>query len=245
MTMDPILNIGAAGLESSEEKVKALMNRMVNAETPGFKSSDVVIRSFPLELEAAQRRVDSMAPRVTGTYYNYLPGALIKTGRRTDLALGADGFFVVMCPWGEGYTRDGRFIINKDGQLVSVAGGYPLVGQSGPLSVDPTSKIDITQEGEIKVDGVIIDRIRVVNFPNKQDLESVNGVVFKDPNNILIPSEVEAPRIVQGYIEASNANVIEQMMELVYLSKLYSLNSKIVQTRDTALSRAVQMGAAQ
>lgn len=239
---DPILEIGGAGLETTDEKVKSLVNRMVNSETPGFKSSDVTIRSFPLELRAAEQRINSQVPKIDGTFYNHVQGSLIRTGKSTDLAIGSTGFFVVLCPWGEGYSRDGRFTIDKNGNLLTTIGNYPLVGQNGPIVVNPSSQILVLETGEIQADGKTIDRIRVVDFENKQALESVNGVVFKDTQQNLAVQEIDNPRMIQGYIEASNAEIIEQMIDLIVLSRLYDQNTKIVSYRDQALTRALEMG---
>ena len=163
---DPILKIGQSGLETTDERVKSLVNKMVNAETPGFKGSDVVIRSFPLELEAAQKKISAEQPQVEGTFYSQLKGSLVRTGGVTDFALGSDGFFVLSCPWGEGYTRDGRFTVDNEGKLVSTAGNFPLLGQNGPIIIPPGSAIELSQTGEIRVDGTVVDRIRVVILKN-------------------------------------------------------------------------------
>ena len=242
---DSILRIGQSGLETTDEKVKSLMNKMVNAETPGFKSSDVTVRSFPLELEAAQKRIQAETPQVEGTFYNHMQGSLIRTGKNTDLALGSDGFFVILCPWGEGYTRDGRFTINSEGQIVTTVGNYPLLGQNGPLQITPGTEIEIGQDGEVRSGSTVVDRIRVTNFAEKQELESVNGIIFKNTDQQLAPVEIDSPRIISGYIEASNVNIVDQMMEMIYLSRIYSLDTKIVQARDAALTRALDMGKVQ
>lgn len=242
---DSILGIGQSGLETTDEKVKGLMNKMVHAETPGFKSSDVTVRSFPLELESAQRRIQAETPKVEGTFYNHTQGSLIRTGKSTDLALGSEGFFVILCPWGEGYTRDGRFTVNAEGQLVSTVGNYPLLGQNGPIQITPGTEIEIGQDGEVRSGATVLDRIRVTNFAGKQELESVNGTIFKNPDQKLAPVEIDSPRIIAGYIEASNVNIVDQMMELIYLSRIYNLDTKIVQTRETTLTRALDMGKVQ
>lgn len=242
---DPILKIGQAGLETTEEKVKALTNRMVNAETPGFKGSEVVVRSFPLELAQAEKRLQSQQPKVEGTFVNYTRGSLIRTGNPTDLALGADGFFVVLCPWGEGYTRDGRFEVDAQGRVVSTVGKYPLLGQSGPILVTPGSTVSISQIGEVKSDQTVSDRIRVVNLQNKQDLEQVSGSIFRSNSSQTELLEMESPRLVQGYVEASNSNIVDEMMNLILLNRIYNLDTKIVSTRDTMLSRAIEMGRTQ
>jgi len=239
---DRILDIGSAGLESTDEKVRKLMDNMANSEVPGYKKSDVVIGSFPLALEVAENKLAGSKPVVEGTYYNNLKGALVKTGGNLDLALGSDGYFVVSGQWGEGYTRDGRFHLDRDGRLLSVAGNFPVTGQLGEIIVSPGSVVAFTQDGDITVDGEIVDRIRVVRVENPNTLETLNGSVFKKVNEATVILEEENPRVIQGYVEASNVNIIDQMMEMIYLERTYNINTKIIQTRDETLSRAIELG---
>lgn len=239
---DRILEIGAAGLESTDQKVRKLMDNMVNSEVPGYQKSDAVVRSFPLELESAMERVSPMKPQVEGSFYNTIQGALVKTSGKLDLALGSEGYFVLLGPWGEGYTRDGRFRLDKEGRLLSVSGNFVVMGQSGPIVVTPGAEVEITQDGEVQADGETIDQIQVVKPEAPDGLESLNGSIFKkkDPSSVML--EVENPRVIQGYIEASNVNIIDQMMEMIYLERIYNLNTKIVQTRDGNLARAMELG---
>ncbi|MFC1570940.1 flagellar hook-basal body protein [Candidatus Margulisiibacteriota bacterium] len=241
---DRILDIGEAGLETSDEKVRKLMDNLVNAEVPGYKKSEVVVRGFPLELEAAERRLSSVTPRVEGTFYNNIQGALIKTDNKLDLALAADGFFVVAGPWGEGYTRDGRFRLDSEGRLLTVAGNFPVMGQSGPVVVSPGAEVAFTQAGEIIVDGINVDNIRVVKPEAQGSFDSLNGSIFKKKDAYTVLLEVESPRVIQGYIEASNVNIVDQMMEMIYLERIYNINAKMIQTRDTSLARAMELGRA-
>ncbi|OGC06731.1 hypothetical protein A2526_04585 [candidate division WOR-1 bacterium RIFOXYD2_FULL_36_8] len=245
MQRDPILQIGAEGLASTDEKMQSLINRIVNAETPGFRSSDVTIRSFPLELEAAEKKLSTQSPKVDGTFYNYAQGTFVRTGKNTDFAIGTPGFFVLFCPWGEGYSRDGRFMVNPEGEVVTVVGGYKLMGQNGPILVSPGSRIDISETGELLVDSEVVDKIRVVDFEDNQSLESLNGVIFKDPTGNLALKEVDNPKILQGYVESSNASVVDQMVEMIYINRIYDTNTKIIQTRDGNLSQAIGMGRVQ
>ncbi|KPJ69792.1 hypothetical protein AMJ44_02485 [candidate division WOR-1 bacterium DG_54_3] len=239
---DRIFEIGEAGLQSSDQRVRKLMDNMVGSEVPGYKKSEAVTRGFPLELEAASQRISSMKPQVEGSFYNNIQGSLIKTTGKLDLALGSDGYFVITGPWGEGYTRDGRFRMDKEGRLLTVSGNFPVLGQSGTIMVAPGAEVEFTQSGEVKVNGTTVDHIRVVKPEIQESLESLNGSIFKRKNPYAVLTEVESPRVIQGYIEASNVDIIDQMMEMIYLERIYSINAKVIQTRDAELARAMELG---
>ena len=238
---DKILEVGGAGIESADAKVKALMNNMVNSETPGYRKSDVVIKSFPTYLEEAQRRSSTQVPRIERVNYNQSPGTLLQTGNNTDLAIGGEGFFVIEMPQGEGYTRDGRFTLNQDGKLVTAAGNYPVMGLSGPITVNPGDEIEFSGDGKIRVKGVEVNTVKIVNFTDTSALSPINGSTFKA--NAQAEMEInQTPRIVSGYVEASNVNIIEEMMNLIYLSHVYGLDAKIVSNREAMMSKAIEMG---
>lgn len=241
---DRILEIGSAGLESTDQRVRKLMDNIVNAEVPGYKKSEAVVRGFPLELEAASRKINSVKPQVEGSFYSDIQGALVRTGSKLDIALGSEGYFVISGPWGEGYTRDGRFQLDKDGRLLTVAGNFTVMGEGGPIVVTPGAEVEFSQEGDIMVDKVKADRIRVVLPESKTGLETLNGSIFKKSDPYSVMQEAENPRVIQGYVEASNVNVIDQMMEMIYLERIYNLDAKVISTRDANLSRAMELGRA-
>ena len=239
---DRIFDIGGAGIDAADERVKSMMNNLVNAETPGFRKTDVVQKAFPLELEAAEKRLSTMKPMVEAAYYDHLHGALVRTGNPTDMAIGGDGFFVVAAPWGDGYTRDGRFIVNNNGELVSLSGNYQLMGQKGPIVVPPGSSITISNAGEVKVGDVVVDRIRVVQVPDTATLDSVSGAMFRATDSTVNIEEVSSPNMIQGYVESSNVSMMDEMMNMVTISHLYDVNVKLIQTRDASLASADTMG---
>ncbi len=242
---DRIFEIGKAGLDSADQRVRKLMDNMVSARVPGYKKAEVVTRGFPLELEAASQRISAMKPQVETSYINTQPGALIKTDGKLDLALGCDGYFVLSAPWGDGYTRDGRFQLDRDGRMLSVAGNLPVQGEAGPIILSAGSQVEFTQSGEIMIDGVMVDRLRIVKPELKNSLDTVNGSLFKktDPYSVML--DVENPRVIQGYVESSNVSVIDLMMEMMELEKTYSLNTQVIKSRSEALARGNELGRAQ
>jgi len=238
---DKILEVGAAGIEGADAKVKALMNNMVNSETPGYRKSDVVIKSFPTYLEEAQRRSSTQVPQIERSYYNQTPGTLLRTGNKTDLAIGGEGFFVIETLQGEGYTRDGRFTLDQEGRLVTASGNYAVMGLSGPIIINPGDEVEFSGDGRIRVKGVEVNTIKIVKFEDMSVLSPVTGSIFKAGTEARIETN-QTPRIVSGYVEASNVNIIEEMMNLIYLSRVYGIDSKIVSNREAMMSRAIEMG---
>ncbi|MBU1027186.1 MAG: flagellar hook basal-body protein [Candidatus Margulisbacteria bacterium] len=242
---DRIFEIGKAGLDSADQRVRKLMDNMVSARVPGYKKAETVTRGFPLELEAASKRISAMKPAVETSYINTQPGALIKTDGKLDMALGSDGYFVLSAPWGDGYTRDGRFQLDRDGRMLSVAGNLPIQGEAGPIIVTPGAQVEFTQTGEIMVDGIMVDKLRVVKPESKDTLETLNGSLFKKKDPFAVMLSVENPRVIQGYVESSNVSVIDLMMEMMELEKTYSLNTQVIKSRSESLARGNELGRSQ
>ncbi len=243
---DRILEIGRRGLDTTDQNVKAMMNNIVNAQTPGFKKSQVQVNSFPVMLQKAQNKsagAQAMVPEVKSVQQDKTHGALLRTGSPTDLAVVGEGYFALEGASGELYTRDGRFTLDENGVLKSVSGRNSVLGQGGSIAVVPGSSIEIMQNGDIMSDGAKIDTMKIVVFEDPSKLESVNNVVFKIPENgSLIYSVNENPRVLQGYIEASNVNIMDEMMQMIFLQRVYGFDAKIIQTRDASLTRSLEMG---
>lgn len=242
---DRTFEIGGAALESAEERVRKLMDNIVGSEVPGYKKSEVIVRGFELELDQAEKKLGLVRPQVEDSFINTSPGTLQRTGNKTDLALGEDGYFVISGPWGEGYTRDGRFQVDKFGQLLTVAGNYPVLGQGGPIMVPPGSEVEFSEKGEVQVNGVVADQLMIVKPDSQGELENLNGSIFKKNNPASIFLSIDAPRVIQGYLETSNSEIVEQMMQMIEGERYYNLNTKLINSRDQNLARAMDLGKVQ
>lgn len=245
---DRILEIGKSALETSEMKAKMLMNNVANAQTPGYRKSDVVTTSFPILLENATRSTEDRGvsflsmPKVQGSYNDMQNGAMFKTGSNTDMAIGGEGFFVVMSREGEFFTRDGRFYINEDGRLLTSSGDFPVLGRSGPISVTPGSKFEISRSGAVIVDDVETDKIRILKFRDRSGLVSVNNSFFKSPPEGIVYEEEENPIIAQGFIESSNVSVINEMTNMITTQRSYELAAKIIKNREADMQKIIEIG---
>lgn len=242
---DGIIKIGQSALEAVDAKVKAMMNNVVNSQTPAYRKNDVVVKSFPMYLDEASNKTRSFSqiPKVDGQYQNQTHGNLLKTGNPTDIAIGGEGYFILQGENQQIYTRDGRFKIDRDGRLVSVSGNYPVLGQGGPIQVIPGSTIDVSESGNIIVDGTISDRLRIATIGAPDKMESLNSTMFVNSSGEDMDiSDDDNPRLLQGFTETSNVNIMDEMMEMIFLQRIQGLDTKIVQTRDASLSKAIEMG---
>jgi len=160
-------------------------------------------------------------------------GAQRLTGHDTDFALEGDGFFVVKTPRGPEYTRSGNFKVTPTRQLATID-GMPVLGQSGPLQIPP-GKLLVNRDGEVTVDGATIDTLKIVKL---KDLGSSTRVgeryITKGP---VEPSP--STNILQGSLEESNVNAIEEFIGLVEISRQYEAAQKVIQSMDDATKQAV------
>ena len=225
-----------SGAIGQERRLDIVAKNLANSQSVGYKREKILFKTF-LANAAGSAQMKSQADKVftrpTGTFLDWNGGAQRQTGHATDLALEGDGFFVVKTPRGPEYTRSGNFKVTPAGQLATLD-GMPVLGQSGPVQIPP-GKLLVNREGEVTVDGGTIDTIKVVKL---KDLGSSTRVgeryITKGP---IEPSP--STSIVQGSLEESNVNAIEEFVGLVDLSRQYEAAQKVIQSMDDATKQAV------
>lgn len=226
---------------TKQQEVSA--NNLANSDTPGYKKEIALARSFPdmllYRLQDPAVRQDkplyvgkiSMGVQLSDIVADYGSGSVQQTGNPLQFALMDEGYFTVNTPRGERYTRNGEFNISQEGRLVT-SDGYTLIGENGEIILT-SGEFTLDDQGRIVSGGGVIDKLRIVKFA--QDPIKEGSSLFFGEN----PETVENPRIEQGFIESSNAQAIEEMMNMINITRAYESNQKIMQTQDAVLDKAV------
>ena len=142
-------------------------------------------------------------------------------------------------PQGERYTRNGNFLVGKEG-ILETKEGYPVLGENGYIHV-ADDRFVVNQDGMVysENDMELIDRLKVVRFDNERYLEKMGSSLYKD-TNVTGPAYIaegnERPQFLQGYIETSNVNVVNEMVSMIEVNRAYEANQKTIQSQDTMMS---------
>ncbi|MEL7614443.1 flagellar basal-body rod protein FlgG [Vreelandella titanicae] len=250
------------GLESQQTKLDVISNNLANVSTNGFKRSRPVFEDLlyqNMRQPGAQNNIQDRLPsgmqvgtgvRAVATERLHTQGGLEQTENSRDLAINGEGFFQVLMPDGTtAYTRDGSFQLNENGQMVT-ANGYPVE----PAIFLPANalSVNVGEDGTVSVrqPGVTVDnevgQISVSTFINPAGLQSIGGNLYLETGasgapNENIPGMNGAGRLFQGYVETSNVNVVEEMVNMIQTQRAYEINSKAVSTSDEMLARLSQL----
>lgn len=169
------------------------------------------------------------------TYTNHNQGEVIQTDRNLDFALVGEGFFTVQQGDDTFLTRDGEFNVDVEGNLVTSTGEF-VMGQDGPVNL-PSRDFDVNSQGEIYVDGDYIDTLEISAVENPNSLLKVSDNLLElSEESELIDHNAE---VRQNYLEQSNVNLAEEMVELISTMRAYEANQKAIHTQDETLGKAV------
>jgi len=232
----------ASGMLARQRSLEAITNNLANASTVGFKGEKVVFH-------AMLNQAIEPHPVARGQSYPVAEGAttvltesgtLKPTNNPLDVAIQGQGFFVVDTGAGLAYTRDGRFQLNADGELVTLT-GYPIVTERG-LSCVPDGELKINQAGELYLKPPdapveqILDKLLVVGFPSDTKLSHLkDGLLTANAE----PIQIENPALQPGFVEESNVNIVEEMAEMLHVNKMYEAAAKTITAQDATLGKAV------
>ena len=244
------------GMINEQHRMDVLTNNLANAATVGFKKEGATSQSFDEVL--AYKIKDTTDPnwarplgnislgvKIGENYTDYSQGSLRDTGNTYDVAISGSGFFAVEFLSKNGvrstkYTRDGSFILNKDGYLVTKDGDYVL-GTNVRIRLNPLLPTSIDQAGNIVQNNVRVSTFDIVDFQDYNYIEHY-GENYYQPVEGYQEKEGDY-KIMSGYLEMSNMSVVTEMVNMIAVSRAYETNQKVVQTYDGSLEIAAnQLG---
>ena len=254
--------ISKTGLDAQQTQMDVISNNLANVSTNGFKRSRAVFEDLlyqTLRQPGAQSSQQTQLPsglqlgtgvRPVATERIFTQGNLQQTSNDKDVAIQGEGFFQILMPDGTtAYTRDGAFQVDSQGQMVT-SSGYTLqpaitipanaqkitIGRDGTVSVTLPNTTATTQVGTLQL----------ATFINNAGLESRGENLYAEtaasgtpnPNT---PGTNGAGTLSQGYVETSNVNVVEELVNMIQTQRAYEINSKAITTSDQMLSKISQM----
>lgn len=238
-----------------------IANNLANVNTAGFKKSNIQFQEMMYDTERApgSNSTDSSTTpsgvqvgygsKPVATERNFSQGNLQQTGNTYDVAIQGTGFYKVTLPDGtNAYTRDGQFAVNADGQIVN-SQGYQITGAG---TVDPKAlNVAIGSDGTISatVNGsaVKISPITISTFPNPEGLNSLGNNLYTETTASGTAIDGQTPgtngigTLAQGYVETSNVQVVEEMVNMIQAQRAYEINSKAISSSDEMLQIANNM----
>lgn len=247
------LYTGWTGMFNEQKRLNVISNNLANATTVGYKKEGVTSQSFDdyLTLKIRDesegwrdREIGHLTPgvKIGEVYTDYSQGSLRETANDFDLAIDGDGFFVVNVTNRQGQTheqvtRAGSFHMTADGYIVDVDGNH-LQSEAGDFRVSVDSQsIVIDLDGSVYEDGVLTDRLILKDYENYDYLKKFADTYYRPVDGA---TEKQATgSIRQGFTEQSNVNVVNEMVNMIAITRAYEAGQKVVHAADEVMEQAV------
>lgn len=264
---------GAAGMISKMHEMNDISNNLANIDKTGYKRDITVFKSFP-EILIRRQEDDGVVEFPLGSY-DKMPvvgnlgtgvevnevftafdqGHLHKTENSFDLAIEGDGFFTVETGDGIRYTRNGSFLIDRDGYLVNKHGDF-ILGQNGKIKLQKHN-FTVDEKGNILVNkslyerkvvddkenvwdsAELIDQLKIVNFRQLRGLRKRGNSYYTDSELSGPAFNVTDLKIHQGFLEKSNVNAVTEMVKMIEVQRSYEANQRVLQTHDELLGKVI------
>ena len=239
------------GMINEQNRMDVLTNNLANSDTNGFKKEGATSQAFDslLALKIKDRTenpnlahpigIANLGVKVGENYTDYSQGAFKVTDRTYDVALSGDGFFNIEYTNKAGetstmYTRDGAFVVNTQGYLVNKDGDYVL-GTSGRIRLDPTQDVAIDTQGNISQNGARVATIKLTDFEDYDYIEHFGENYYRPVEGAT--EKAANATTNQGFIETSNVQVVQEMVEMISVSRQYESNQRLITTIDGTLQK--------
>lgn len=260
--MTTSLWIAKTGMQAQQLNMDTIANNLANVSTNGFKRQRVIFEDLlyqTIRQPGSQSSEQTLLPsglqigtgvRPVATERLHSQGNLEVTDNSNDIAINGQGFFQVLLPDGlQAYTRNGSFKLNQNGQLVT-ASGYEI--QPSITMPSNAQKMTVTRDGIVSVKlpnqttEVQVGQLTLHTFINDAGLQSVGENLYIETESSGMPTENTpglngAGLLTQGYIETSNVNVAEELVNMIQVQRAYEMNSKAITSTDQMLQRLSQL----
>jgi flagellar basal-body rod protein FlgG len=254
--------IAKTGMEAQQHQLDNISHNLANVATNGYKRSHAVFEDLiyqNMRQVGANSTEQTTLPtglqvglgvRPVATARIYTQGNLQQTGNNLDMAIKGDGFFQIQMPDGTtAYTRDGSFQLNANGQMVTSNGytvmpGITIPANAMSLTVGADGTVSVTTPGQAAAQTV--GQIQLARFVNPAGLDPRGQNLFTETAasgtpNAGTPNTDGIGALQQGFVETSNVNVVEELVQMIQTQRAYELNSKAVQTSDQMLQKLAQI----
>lgn len=237
--MDNTLYVGLSRQLTLQRQLDVAANNLANLDTAGFKVEQLMLQSDPLRPTEGRSRLDPIKYVIdSGVARSFTPGTLEKTASPLDLAVEGDGFFQVRTPQGLRYTRDGRFSLDAQNQLVTQAGDPVLDGSGSPITLDPKrGEVSVAKTGEISQGGQPGAKVGVMRFANLSGLSKGGDGLFSSADT---PVAATDAGVRQGYLERSNAQPVVEVTHLVEINRAYERIASMMNSAHDLSRSAIQ-----
>lgn len=254
--MNQSLWIAKTGLDAQQTKMSNIANNLANAGTTGYKRSRAIFADLlyqNVRQTGAQSSQDTQLPsglmlgtgvRTVATEKMFTQGNLQQTDNHLDMAIQGRGFFQILMPDGsEAYTRDGTFQMDNQGQMVT-SGGFALQ----PAISIPENALSVTIGGDgtvsVRLPGSTgvsqIGTVQLADFVNPAGMQPIGDNLFLESSSSGSPQAGNPGlnglgTLSQGYVESSNVNVVEELVNMIETQRAYEMNSRAISTTDQML----------
>lgn len=260
--MHAALWISKTGLDSQQTDISVISNNLANASTVGFKKSRAIFEDLlyqNINQPGGRSSQDTELPnglmlgagsKVVATQKNFSQGNMLTTDNSLDLMIQGRGFFEVLQPDGTiGYTRNGQFTLDEEGQLVTSGAGFVI--QPNITVPQDAQSVTISQDGEVSVkvagqaDQTVVGQLTISDFINPAGLEPIGQNLFTETAVSGAPVQGN-PGVdglgttVQGALEVSNVNVTEELVNLIESQRAFEMNSKVISSVNEMLGTIAQ-----
>jgi len=252
------LHSAATGMQAQQTNIDVTANNLANVNTTGFKKSRAEFQDLiyqTLRAPGGQTGTGASSPsglqiglgvRTTATQAMHSQGALHQSGNSLDLAIEGNGFFQVQRPSGEmAYTRSGNLKSDADGRLVT-SDGFPIEPaitippDATSITISSTGLISVTQPGQ--ANATEVGQLQLANFANPGGLLSTGRSLYTPTAAsgqavIANPGDEGTGAVSQGFLESSNVEVVNEMIDLISSQRAYEVNQKVITAADEMLRK--------